>query len=108
MFGVGVHRTRLRSFPFPFKLLSHPAERSIASALFTAAVPIVLRSSSLRAAGVRLPAASERRGVHDGGAILPFFTALLLPGVLDMPIPGVRPSNPALVRRLFDALLESL
>lgn len=109
--GVGVHRTLFKSFSFPLTLLpSHPVLRSMASALLTAAVPIVLLSSSRLAAGVRLPAASDRRGVHEGGAIFPFLPPLG-PGVLC--IPGVRPIwprpiKPALVRKLFDALFESL
>ena len=99
---MGVQRTRFKSFCFP----SHPAILSIASALREAAVPIV-RSSSRRAAGVKFPAASERRGVQLGGAIDPFFDAL--PGVRDS-MPGVRPpspKSPALTRKLFDALLDS-
>jgi hypothetical protein len=105
---------RFRSFSFVFVPPSHLAVRSIASALFIAAVPSVLRSSNRRAAGVRLPAASERRGVHEGGGILPFPLVPLIPppGVLAM-IPGVRPScpspsSPALARKLFEALWESL
>jgi hypothetical protein len=99
---------RFRSFSLAFVPPSHPAVRSIASALLVAAVPRALRSSNRRAAGVRLPAASERRGVHEGGAILPFVPLM---GVLAV-IPGVRPrcprpSSPALARKLFDALLES-
>jgi hypothetical protein len=110
--GAGVHRMRFRSFTFVSP--SHPAVRSIASALLIAAVPRVLRSNNRRAAGVRLPAASERRGVHEGGGIPSFLLVPLVPppGVLAM-IPGVRPScpspsSPALARKLFDALLESL
>ena len=112
--GAGVHRMRFKSFSFTAEPPSHPAVRSITSALLIAAVPKVLRSSNRRAAGVRLPAASERRGVHEGGGIPPFALVPLipLPGVLGM-MPGVRPScpspsSPALARKLFDALLESL
>ena len=75
--GVGVHRTRSRSLSLP--LVSHPDVRAIDSARLAAAVPMVLRSKSRRAAGVKLPAASDRRGVQDGGAIPPF-----------LPVRGVR------------------
>jgi len=75
--GVGVHRTRSRSLSFP--LVSHPDVRVIDSARLAAAVPMVLRSKSRRAAGVKLPAASDRRGVQDGGAIFPL-----------LPVRGVR------------------
>lgn len=107
--GVGVHRTRLRSFSFPATLPSHLADRSIASALRVAAALSAVRSSSLLAAGVRLPAASERRGVHDGGAMFPFFPAGVLSALMPYDLPACpKPSNSALVRRLFEALLESL
>ena len=83
-------------------LVSHPDVRAIDSARLVAAVPMVLRSKSRRAAGVKLPAASDRRGVQDGGAILPL-----------LPVRGVRfawpePSISALARRLFAALLDNL
>jgi hypothetical protein len=109
--GAGVHRMRFRSFSLAFVPPSHPAVRSMASALLIAAVPKVLRSSNRRAAGVRLPAASERRGVHEGGAILVFVPLIPALGVLVV-IPGVRPRcpsprSPALARKLFDALLDS-
>ena len=67
--GVGVHRTRSRSLSLP--LVSHPDVRAMDSARLAAAVPMVLRSKSRRAAGVKLPGASDRRGVQDGGAIPP-------------------------------------
>lgn len=70
--GVGVHRTRFRSLSL---LFSQPAVLPIASALLDAAVPIVVRSSSLLAAGVSEPDASARRGVHDGGGMSPFLRA---------------------------------
>ncbi len=65
---------------------------------------MVVRSNSRFAAGVRLPAASDLRGVHDGGSIVPF----LLTGVREGP-PGVRlrPSSPALARRLLEASFDS-
>jgi len=103
--GVGVHRTRSRSFSFPL-LDSQPAVRSIASALLAAAVPMVVRSSRRRAAGVRFPLASARRGVHEGGGMLPFFPSkavLILRGV---PLDGF--INSAFARKLFDAFSESL
>lgn len=107
--GVGVHRTRLRSLFFALLPPSQPAFLSIASALFTAAVPNVLLSRSRLAAGVRLPGAFDRRGVHEGGAMFPFLG--VAPGVLETP--GVRPtepspSKPALTRKLLEALFESL
>ena len=91
--GVGVHRTLFKSVSSTLPT----------SALF--AVLVVL-SSSRRAAGVRFSAASDFRGVHDGGSMSPFRPD----GVA---IPGVRPScpkpkSPALARRLFDALFDSL
>jgi len=70
--GVGVHLTRLRSRSFPVGFWVHPAVRSMASALRIAAVPKVVLSKSRRAAGVKLPAASDRLGVIVGGAMLPF------------------------------------
>jgi hypothetical protein len=79
----------------------------MASALLEAIAPIVVRTSSRRAAGVKFPAASERFGVQLGGAIDPFFDALV--GVREM-MPGVRPpspNSPALTRKLFDALFDS-
>jgi len=91
--GVGVHRTRSRSLSF---LPSQPAVLPIASALLDAAVPIVVRSSSLFAAGVSAPDASARRGVHEGGGISPFLRAW----------PG--PSKVAFARRLLAAEDESL
>jgi hypothetical protein len=70
--GLGVHRTRFKSLSL---LFSQPAALPIASALLDAAVPIVVRSSSLLAAGVSEPGASARRGVHDGGGMSPFLRA---------------------------------
>jgi hypothetical protein len=70
--GVGVHRTRFKSLSLFF---SQPAALPITSALFDAAVPIVVRSSSLLAAGVSEPGASTRRGVHDGGGMSPLLRA---------------------------------
>ena len=72
--GVGVHRTRFKSLSFSLSF-SQPAALPIASALLEAAVPMVVRSSSLLAAGVSAPDASARRGVHDGGGISPFLRA---------------------------------
>lgn len=77
--GVGVHRTRFKSLSLIF---SQAAALPIASALLEAAVPIVVRSSSLLAAGVNAPDASERRGVHDGGAMSPFLRTWLTPSKL--------------------------
>jgi len=103
--GVGVQRTRLRSFSLAsVELPSHRDILSIASALLAAAVPIAVLSSSLFPAGVSAPTASALLGVHVGGGIAPFVT-LLFPGVRD--IPG-KPRSPALARRLFEALFESL
>jgi len=90
---VGVHRTRFRSL---FLFFSQPAALSMVSALLDAAVPIVVRLSSLLAAGVSAPDASARRGVHDGGGMSPFLRAW----------PG--PSKLAFTRRLFEAEDESL
>jgi len=102
-FGVGVHRTRFKSCSF------HPAALSMASALRAAAVPIAVRLSKRRAAGVKFPAASEGRGVQLGGPIAPFFAVLPLKGVRDtLGVRPPRPKSPALTRRLFDALLDSL
>jgi hypothetical protein len=70
--GVGVHRTRFKSLSL---LFSQPAALPIASPLLDAAVPIVVRSSSLLAAGISEPDASARRGVHDGGGMSPFLRA---------------------------------
>ena len=100
--GVGVHRTWLRSFSLP---PPQPDILPIASARRDAAVPSVVLSSNRFAAGVRLPGASALRGVQLGGAIEPLAGARV----------GVRPSigvellnRPALARRLFAALTESL
>ena len=90
--GVGVHRTRFRSLSF----FSQPAVFPIASALLDAAVPIVVRSSNLFAAGVNDPDASARRGVQEGGAMSPFLRVL------------PAPSRLAFARRLFEAEDESL
>jgi len=70
--GVGVHRTRFKSLSL---LFSQPAVLPIASALLDAAVPRVVRSSNLLAAGVSAPDASARRGVQDGGGMSPFLRA---------------------------------
>ena len=79
----------------------------MASARLDAAVPIVVRSSNLLAAGVNAP--SALRGVHDGGGIEPFRAE---PPVLLLTLDGVRkpgiPSNSALARRLLAAEFESL
>jgi len=91
--GVGVHRTRFKSLSL---LFSQAAALPIASALLDAAVPIVVRSSSLLAAGVSAPDASARRGVHDGGGMSPFLRAWLAPSKL------------AFARKLFAAEDESL
>lgn len=111
--GVGVHLALLKSFSLFFPLPSHPEIRSIASALLLwATVPIADLSSSLRAAGVRFPAASDLLGVfgvNEGGAIDPPRLAegfLVKPGVRATGPP--RPSSPALARRLFAALFDSL
>ena len=90
--GVGVHRTRFR----PLSFFSQPAVFPIASALLDAAVPIVVRSSSLFAAGVNDPDASARRGVQEGGAMSPFLRVLPVPSML------------AFARKLFEAEDESL
>lgn len=84
------------------ELPSQAAVLPIASALLVAAVPIVVLSSNLLAAGVRPPTASALRGVHDGGGINPF---LVLTGVLD--IPG-SPSKPAFARKFFAAFEDNL
>lgn len=95
---MGVHRARLRSRSFLLVPPSRFVDRSKVSVLLDAAVPTVVRSSNLRAAGVRFPG-SLRRGVHTGGAIVPLFASgVTLAG----------PSRLALERRLFAALLESL
>ena len=63
-------------------------------------------SNNRRAAGVRFPAASDFRGVHEGGAISPFRPeGEAIPGV--RPI-CPRPKSPALARKLFEALLDNL
>lgn len=83
----------------------------MASALLAAAVPIVLLFKSLLAAGVKLPTASDLLGVHDGGAILPGFGPPTESGVREIPDvrpDGPSPSNPALARRLLEALCDSL
>jgi hypothetical protein len=75
------------------------------SALLLAAVPIVVLCKSRRAAGVKFPEASARRGVDDGGAMLPFLPNKETFAVfkrLD------EPSMSALTRKLFDALSASL
>ena len=114
--GLGVHRTLFKSFAFsllePFP--SQFAVRPIASALLAPAiVPLVVRSSSLLAAGVNAPAASlffgvipPADGVQLGGGMLDL---VLLPGVLN-PKPDEAPPPfiiAALARKLLDALLES-
>jgi len=104
--GVGVHRTRLRSLstvlPVP-----QPDIRPIASALLAAAVPKVVLSNNLFAAGVRLPGASALRGVQLGGPIDPGFEEPPRAGV--RPNIGVElPRRPAFARRLFDALADNL
>ena len=104
--GVGVHRTLFKSCSLAFTP-SHPACLPIASARLAAAVPIVVRSNNRLAAGVRFP--SALRGVHDGGAIAPFFvdpptSDRTLEGVLD---PGTLLNISAFVLRLFAALFES-
>jgi len=79
----------------PFDPSSQLPFLSIASARLVAAVPNAVLSNNRRAAGVKF--ASVRRGVHVGGAILPFFPVA---------VRGVNIS--AFARRLFDALLDSL
>lgn len=64
--GVGVHRTRSRSLS-----VACPPELRSVSVLPEGVVPIAVLSSNRLAAGVRLPTASERRGVHEGGPMLP-------------------------------------
>jgi hypothetical protein len=77
----------------------------MASARLLAAVPIVDLCNNRRAAGVKLPTTSARRGVMVGGAILPF---LPKSGVFAVRIPGLAGLNiSALVRRLLEALSES-
>jgi len=91
--GVGVHRTRSRSLSRP-----DPA----VSVLFGNAALDVLRSNSLLAAGVRLPAASARLGVHEGGPIFPFdFPPRKTPGVCS-------PVISAFALRFFEAEFASL
>jgi hypothetical protein len=81
----------------------------MASALLTAAVPIVVLSNNLFAAGVKLPGASALCGVHEGGGIDPIPFLPVPAGVFDAPdIFGARPSKPAFARRLFEALLDNL
>lgn len=70
--GVGVHRTLFKSV-------------SSVLCTFAVAAPIVVLSNNRRAAGVRFPAASDFRGVHEGGAMSPF-------RVDGVAIPGVRPN----------------
>lgn len=95
--GVGVHLVFAKSRSFPLEL-SQPPALSIASARRVAATPIVVLCKSLCAAGVRLPEASDRLGVQDGGAIEP----------LDF-VPGVLPPNiSAFARKLFAALEDNL
>ena len=102
--GVGVHRTRFRSFSFAV-VPSHPALRPITSARLAAAVPSVERSSSLFAAGVSAPAASARLGVHEGGPMSPFFPP---PGAASDARARAEPMRFALVRSDRDAAEESL
>ncbi len=99
--GVGVHLTfcKSRSLLLP----SQPASRPIASARLEAAVPMV-RSSSLFAAGVKDPGASDLRGVHDGGGM--DVLRPLLPDERDNR--GTPLSKPAFTRRLLEASLDSL
>ena len=107
---MGVHLILFRSDSFPpLRLLvpSHPAIFSIASARLEAAVPMAVRSNSLRAAGVSAPAASALRGVNEGGGIDPFLVVVRPRVLLGVCIPGM-PSSPAFARRLFAALFESL
>lgn len=106
---MGVHRTLFKSCSLTLDpLRSHPETLSIASARLEAAVPMVVRSSSLRAAGVSVP--SALRGVHEGGGMEPFLAdpAMLLLTLEGVRNPGRPPSNSALARKLFDAELESL
>jgi len=77
----------------------------MASARFAAAAPIVLRSKSLLAAGVKFPAASDRRGVHEGGGILPFLVGTEIPGGRPC---CPKPNKPAFARKLLDALFDNL
>jgi hypothetical protein len=76
----------------------------MASALLAAAVPIVDRSNSLFAAGVKFP--SVRLGVHVGGPIDWF----LLDPVAGVEIPGGLPpcKSTAFARKLFDAVADNL
>jgi hypothetical protein len=104
--GVGVHRTRLRSLS-PVRPVPQPDIRPIASALLAAAVPMVVLSSNLFAAGVRLPGASALRGVQLGGPIEPDFEGAPRVGV--RPNIGVEPPRrPAFARRFFEAVADSL
>jgi len=107
--GVGVHRTRFKSCSLAFELLpSHPDALLIASARREAAVPIVDRSRSLRAAGVSAP--SALLGVHDGGGIEPFLIEpeMLLRTLDGVRRPGITPRSSAFARRLLAAVFESL
>lgn len=104
--GVGVHRTLFKSCSLAFVCPSQPAILPIASALLAAAVLMVVRSSNLLAAGVRLP--SARLGVHVGGGMDPclveFNKALLtVDGVRSPPVP----KSSALARKVFEALADS-
>lgn len=107
--GLGVHRTLFKSLAFaPAPFLSHPAARPIASALLApATVPLVDLSSSLLAAGVNAPAASDFLGVgvQFGGGMLPL-DGVRKPSSDDVPCPPLM--SAALARRLFEAVFDSL
>jgi len=104
--GVGVHRTLSTPLSLPLAPKSQPALCSMASARRLAAVPRVVRCNNRRAAGVKFPAASARRGVMFGGAIVPFLPES---GVFANRGPRVAgPNISLLARRLRDALSESL
>ena len=107
--GVGVQRTLCKSCSLAFEPLpSHPDDLLIASARREAAVPIVVLSSSRRAAGVSAPSAFL--GVHDGGGMEPFrIEPATLPRTLDgVRRPGTPPNSSAFARKLFAAVFDSL
>lgn len=107
--GVGVHRTLFKSCSLAFDpLRSQPDVLFIASARLDAAVPIVVLSNNLLAAGVNVP--SVLRGVQDGGGIEPFLAGplTLLRTLEGVRRPGTPLNNSAFARRLFAAEFDNL
>src|ERR1700731_2145113 len=101
---VGVHLTALKSLPLALRVFpSHVAILFMASALRAAAVVIVVRSNNRLAAGVRLPGASARLGVHKGGAMLPRPCLLGVASPIASDFPATKFSNSAFALRFFDA-----